>query len=70
MSAVQIESFTFPFNDNFEDLFRRRFDASNTEYAEAMSRLVEDARAKMASDALAKPENQLSDVDADDQEQA
>lgn len=57
-------------NDNFEDLFRRRFDASNTEYAEAMSRLVEDARAKMASDALAKPENQSSDVDADDQEQA
>ena len=57
-------------NDNFDDLFRRRFDANNPQYAETVSRLVEDARASMAAEALAKPpSSDDTEMDSDDGEQ-
>jgi hypothetical protein len=39
--------------DKFEDLFRRRFDASNPEYGALVNQLVEDARAQKAASTIA-----------------
>lgn len=40
--------------DKFEDLFRRHFNASNAEYGNLVSQLVEDARAQQAASAIAE----------------
>jgi hypothetical protein len=43
--------------DKFEELFRRRFDASNPEYGTVVNQLVEDARAQMTATAIAAPQD-------------
>jgi hypothetical protein len=55
--------------DKFEDLFRRRFDASNPEYGALVDQLVEDARARNAAAAIVN-EQRADDPDIDENEEA
>jgi hypothetical protein len=53
--------------DKFEELFRRRFDASNPEYGTVVNQLVEDARAQMTATAIAAAQ---SDEDSEFEDDA
>ena len=52
--------------DKFEELFRRRFDASNPEYGALVNQLVEDARAQNAAAAIAAAQTNEADENDDE----